>query len=297
MEGYRRPRNRKGKGAKARSRDKYRAKCNEYIDAQIQEGLRKWRVDPSFSLQSVVDKLKFKSRDTIQIENVKVRPVCPDFDLDFPEPYFPLPPLCYEECFDTGDLNMDALRDDLLSWFNLPGMNRSSVGKSDKLVKKSGSNVDIVVPESIIHREHIMMGEPTNWDGPWTFEGSDVVLVYSAPGHGKTTFYDGLHESVKKCVVDTDYLSGVIPDHSIVLTNRPELIARNRGVSFAFMSPRLVWNHRVSKKCSSIAPTWYDDARRACEVRSPRLMRFMSLNFLDADLRLRPPDFGATTSH
>lgn len=297
MEGYQRSRNRKGKGAKARSRDKFRAKCNEYIDAQLQEGFRRWRDDIGLPLQSVVDKLKFKSRDTIQIENVKVKPVYPDFDSDFPELYYPLPPMCYEESFETGDLNMDALCDEIFSWSGLPNIKRSSVGASDNVTKKTGSNVDIVVPESIIHRHHIQLGTPVNWDGPWTFEGSDVILVYSAPGHGKTTFYDGLPDTVKHCVVDTDYLSGKIPDHSIVLTNRPELIARNRGVSFAFMSPRLVWNHRVSKKCASIKPTWYDDARRACEIRSPRLMRFMSVNFLDADLRLRPPDFGATTSH
>lgn len=97
------------------------------------------------------------------------------------------------------------------------------------------------------------------------FEQPTGCCIYAGPGSGKTTLVEKIPSQYRGMIVDTDNLQPgyQIPPRSIVLTNRPDVLASYPGVRIAVIPIFATWYHRCKEKCGDrTKPSWYLDLLR-----------------------------------
>lgn len=88
--------------------------------------------------------------------------------------------------------------------------------------------------------------------------GFDSILIYAGPGNGKTFFIEQ-YKAFSHIFADTDDLSYGVDGKQVILTNRPDLLLKNKQLlTIAFLPPRVIWDSRCFSKCGKRwQPNWY----------------------------------------
>lgn len=97
--------------------------------------------------------------------------------------------------------------------------------------------------------------------------GADIVtdstslVIYAGPGSGKTTAIMQLDPAFRGSVYDTDHMrpNQIVNRHSVILTNRPEVLVNSLGTKLAFLPFKRHWMKQCLTKCPNAKEKWYHD--------------------------------------
>lgn len=86
------------------------------------------------------------------------------------------------------------------------------------------------------------------------------LCVYAGPGSGKSHLLSKLPKKYRHVIYDTDHYRGPVAPRSILLTNRPDVFEKYKGIKIALLPSKRVWIDRCRVKCGDrVKDQWYSD--------------------------------------